>query len=134
MSGVAIAGELLRANAALLAIVPAAQIKAWMLPEGTPNPSIVVTRVSRTKQQFLAAQAVWLVTERVQVTIRSSNGTQRQAILKAGERACADRTGTIAGFANVAVLLAGAGPDFMDDPATIFMGSFDLRVSFNEAD
>ena len=132
MSGVLIAGELLGSTASLTSVVPAAQIRAWKLPQGSPLPSILVTRVSRVKQQFLAAQRVWLVTERVQVTVRASNGVQREEIIRLVERACADRTGPIAGFAAVAVLLAGAGPVFQDDAAEIFMGSTDLRVSFNE--
>lgn len=132
MSGVAIVGELLRGFAPLMAAVPAEQIKAWMLPQGTGLSSIVVTRVSRTEQQFLAEQPMRLVTERVQVTVRAANGAQRETVLRLGRKACAGKLGTIAGYANVAVLLAGTGPDFMDDAATIFMSSFDLRVSFNE--
>lgn len=132
MSGVRIVGALLTASAPLIAEVPAAQIKAWRLPQGAPLPSILVTRVSRTKMQFLAAEAVWLVTERVQVTVRAGNGLQREALLRLVERACSDKVGTIADFANVAVLSAGGGPDFMDDAASIFMGSSDFRVSFNE--
>jgi len=130
MSGVVIAGTLLEASAPLVAAVPL--IKAWVLPQGAALPAVVVTRISRSEQQFLAAQPVRLVTERVQVTIRAGTGDDREAILRLARRACADRTGTIAGFANAAVLLAGGGPDFMDDAATIFMGSFDLRISFNE--
>ncbi len=132
MSGIAIVGSLLHASAPLIAQVPAGQIDAWELPQGTPLPSIVITRVSRTKRQFLAAQSVWMMTERIQATVRASNGAQRETIIDLIERACADRIGTIAGFASVAVLLAGTGPDFMDDAASIFMGSTDLRVSFNK--
>ncbi len=132
MSGVAIVGELLTASAPLTAEVPAAQIKAWKLAQGSALPSIIVTRVSRIKRQFLAAQAVWMMTERVQVTVRTASGQHRETILRLAERACADRYGTIAGFDSTSVLLAGTGPDFMDDAASIFMGSVDFRVSFNE--
>lgn len=132
MSGVLIVGELLTGFAPLLAHVPAPRIKAWKLAQGAPLPSLLVTRVSRAKRQFLAPQSVWLVTERVQVTAHANNGQQRAAILGAVERAGSDKTGTIAGYANAAVLFAGGGPDFMDDAASIFMGSVDFRVSFNE--
>jgi hypothetical protein len=132
VSGVLIAGDLLLASGALTAKVPPDRIKAWALPQGTPVPSLVVTRISRVKYQFLARQNVNLVTERVQVTVRASSGAEREEILRLGGKACDDRTGTIAGFANVAVLPAGEGPDFMDDTGTVFMGSFDLRISFNE--
>lgn len=132
MSGITIAGELLRGDAALIAAVPSANIRAWKLKDSTTGKSIVVKRVSRVKRQFLEAQDVWLVTERVQATVRATNGDDRELIVRLGERACADRIGTIAGFQNVAVLSGGAGPDFMDDAGTVFMGSFDLLISFNE--
>lgn len=132
MSGVRIAGALLLGAESVTNIVPAAQIKAWELPQGTPAPSLVLTRPSRAKRQFLDAQDIWLITERVQVTVRASSGDEREAILKAAERACVDEVGTIAGFHGVAVLHAGGGPDFKDDSGLIFMGSFDLHVSFNE--
>ncbi|MFD1951869.1 hypothetical protein ACFSGX_13935 [Sphingomonas arantia] len=132
MSGVLIAGELLTGFEPLTTLVPVDQLKAWVLPQGTPVPSLVATCISRTKVQFLAAESVWLMTERVQLTARAASGLARAAILRAAERACADRTGTIAGFDQVAVLFAGAGPDFMNDAADIFMGSIDLRISFNE--
>lgn len=132
MSGVLIVGELMRAFQPLTAEVPVAQIKAWKVPQGTPLPSVVLTRVSRAARQLLAEEAFRLVTERVQGTAHAASGLQREAILKLMRRACADKRGTIAGFTNVSVLLAGGGPDFMDDAASIFMGSEDLRVSFNE--
>lgn len=132
MSGVVIAGTLLRAFGPLTAVVPAARIKAWLLPQDTSVPAILATRISRVEMQFLAGQQVQLVTERVQVTVRAANGEQREQVLKLARDACRDKVGTIAGFAKVAVLFAGEGPDFMDDSATVFMGSFDLRVSFNE--
>lgn len=132
MSGVLIAGELLRGAAAVTDLVVPTLIKAWVLPEGSPPPSIVVTRPSRAKHQFLDEQEVWLITERVQVTVRAASGEGRVAILRAAERACVDKVGTIAGFHDAAVTYAGGGPDFMDVSGTIFMGSFDLRISFNE--
>lgn len=132
MSGVTIAGELLRGSVPLISFVPVAQIKAWELPQGTTGRSIVVKRVSRRKHQFLDEQQVWMVTERVQATVRADSGIDRETIIRLGERACADKTGTIAGFTDVAVLALGAGPDFKDDANTVFMGSFDLQISFNE--
>lgn len=132
MSGVRIVGALLTDFAPLAALVPATQIKAWKLAQGAPLPSLLVTRVSRTKMQLLAAQSAWMVTERVQVTARTGSGSQREAILGLVEHACTDKIGTIADFTDVAVLFSGGGPDFMDDAASIFMGSVDFRVSFNE--
>lgn len=132
MSGLLITASLIGEFAPFVALVPAGQFDLWDLPQGTPLPSAVGTRISRTEHQFLAAQSAWLVTERVQWTVRAANGEQRQAILKAVRDACRDRVGAIAGYAGVAVLLAGEGPDFKDADAAIYMGSTDLRVSFTE--
>ena len=132
MSGVLIAGELLMASVPLVAVVPPDQIKAWKLPQGSPLPSIVVTRVSRPDRVMLDGTTLPAVSERIQVTVRASSGEQRETILRLARAACNGKKGAIAGFANVASTLAGTGPDFMDDAASIFMGSFDLRVSFIE--
>ena len=132
MSGVVIGGELLLTSVPLLAIVPEARIKAWLLAQGMPVPSILVTSVSRVEQQFLAKQPFRLVTERVQATVRAATGEQREAIRGLIRDAWDQRQGTLAGFSNVSVLLAGTGPDFSDDAASIFMGSIDARVSFSE--
>jgi hypothetical protein len=132
MSGVLITGALLHADAPLLATVPAEWIVAWTLPQGAPANAIVVTRISRTEDQMLAPEPLRRVNERVQVTIRAADGEMRATIERLARSACADRVGTIAGFEKVSVLLAGGGPDFMDDPASIFLTSFDLRVSFLE--
>jgi len=132
MSGVLIVGELLHANAALVGVVPAEWIVAWQLPQGAPANAIVVTRVSRSEDQMLAHEGWRRVNERVQITVRAADGEQRGKIERLARAACADRTGTVAGFEKVSVLLAGGGPDFMDDAASIFLTSFDLRVSFIE--
>ena len=132
MSGVLIVGALMGADVPLIAEVPATQIKAWKLPQGAPVRSIVVTRISRTERVLLDGSSLRSVTERVQATVRAESGTARELILRLTRAACAGKLGTIAGFANVAVTNAGTGPDFMDDAASIFMGSIDFRVSFNE--
>jgi hypothetical protein len=121
MSGVLIVGEL-----------PSPQIKAWKLPQGSLLPSLLVTRISRTERVMLDGSSLQTVSERVQVTVRAGNGVDREAILGLASTACSGKVGTIAGFDNVAVTNAGTGPDFMDDAASIFMGSVDFRVSFNE--
>lgn len=132
MSGVTIVGALLQADNAMTASIPAEWIVAWMLPQGAPANAIVVERVSRTEWQPLAGEPTRLVTERVQINIRAASGRERVEIETLARHAVADKVGTIAGFTNVAVLLAGGGPDFMDDAASIFLTSFDVRVSFNE--
>lgn len=132
MTGIAITGELLAADAAFSAGVPAGNWDFWDLPQGTGLPSVLLTRVSRVEKQFLGAMPYQMVTERIQATVRSSSGEEREAIRKAIRNACRDKVGTIAGLSGVAVKLAGDGPDFKDPDAAIYIGSVDLRVSFNE--
>jgi hypothetical protein len=132
VSGVLIVGELFRGDTPLTEEVPAAQIKAWKLPQGSPPRSIVVTRVSRTERVMLDGSSLKTVTERVQATVRAESGLAREAILGRARTAAGGKVGTIAGFGNVAVTNAGTGPDFEDDAASIFMGSIDFHVSFNE--
>ena len=132
MTGVEIVGQLLGASAAFNAIVPSANLDYWDLPQGNGLPNVILTSISRSEQQFLSAQSTLLVIERAQATIRTANGAQRETIRKALRDACRDKRPTVAGITSVSVLLAGDGPDFMDDDASIFMGSVDLRVSWNE--
>lgn len=132
MSGVIIIGELLRAHDPLTDAVPLAQIKAWKLKQGSPLPSLVVTRVSRATRVMLDGSTLKTVTDRVQVTARAADGVQREAVLQLAHDACSGKLGTIAGYDGVAVLSAGTGPDFEDDAASIFMGSVDFRVTFNQ--
>jgi hypothetical protein len=132
MTGVAIVGELLAADAVFTAAVPAGNWDFWDLPQGTGLPSLLLTRPSRVEKLFLASMRYQMVTERIQATARASSAEERGAILKAVRNACRGKVGTIAGFSGVAVTIAGDGPDFKDDDAAIYIGSVDLRVAFNE--
>ena len=132
MSGVEIAGALLADDAKFGSLVPEDQWDYWDLPQGTGLPNVVLTRPSRTKQQLLDAAPGRMVTERIQATVRASSAAEREAIILAIESACEDKSGTIGGFSNAAVLLAGTGPDFKDADAAIYIGSTDLRVSFTQ--
>ena len=132
MSGLEIIGALLDAYQPFGALVPSGNFDFWQLPTGAGVPSVVGTRISRTEVPFLSVQSVQLVTERTQWTVRANSGAERGAILRAIRDACRTKTGSIAGYDGVAVLLAGDGPDFKDDEAALYMGSTDIRVSFRE--
>lgn len=129
MSGVSIIGALLTAHAPLLAVVDEANIKAGRLPDGTMPPFLLLRSISTTEHQSLRRGAVVHTTERVAVTVRSRSYEQLDDILPLLRAACAHKTGTIAGFENVAVLAAGVGPD-VPGPADTFEKTQDFRVSF----
>lgn len=130
MSGVSIISTLMSDHSALLAVVPLAQIKAGRFPDGIALPTLLIRHVSMVEQQMLRRGEVVHTVERIAVTVRSPEYRQVGAILKLVRAACAGKTGGIAGFANVAVLTAGTGPD-VNGPAHTFERTQDLRVSFD---
>ncbi len=130
MSGVTIIAALIEADAPLLAAVPIAQIKAGRLPDNTPLPGLLIRHVSMVEQQHLRRGNVVHTIERISVAARADYYQQPAQILKLVRTACAGKTGTIAGFANVAVLTAGTGPD-VNGPANSFERTQDFRVSFD---
>jgi hypothetical protein len=132
MSGVAIIGELLNASTSLLAVVPTARIMAGALPQNITLPALAVTSISVVDRNTLKDGSTRRVTERVQVTVLAKNYAENGAVLALVRTACASKRGTFAGKTAVVVLLDGAGPDFMDDAASIWMKTQDFRVSFNE--
>jgi hypothetical protein len=133
MSGVNVIGELLRADANLLAIIPAERIKAGLLPENAAIPAIAVTQISGVDRNILSQGETRRVAERVQVTVLASNYRQKRALLQLVRYACADKRGDIAGEADVVVLTDGTGPDFLSDDSAIWMQTQDFTVSYNEA-
>lgn len=128
MSGILIIGSLLEASPALLAVVPAERMAAGGLPQGTPAPSLIATSVSDVPMHGIRGPAR-LVTERVQVTIRSLHPEQQIGLLKLVLDACDGVTGSVAGFSAVDVISAGKGPDFRDD-ADVWITSRDFKVTF----
>lgn len=132
MNGIAAIRQLLAANQALTAIVPAARIAAGVLPQGTALPAISITLVSSVDRNIPAPVSKRRVTDRVQVTVLASTYPMQRQILAAVRKAAADTMPTVNGISEVVVHTESAGPDFMDEKATIYMGSQDFRVSYNE--
>ena len=130
MSGVGIVGELLRAHKPLTEIVQAASIKQGRLPDDVDLPALLIRTVSSTEWQALTRGDVVPTTDRVSVAVRAESYRQQKAVMKLIVAACAGRTGSIAGFDNVAVLTAGAGPD-VSGPADTYEQTQDFRVSFD---
>lgn len=132
MSGVAIIGELFNASTPLLTAVPTDRIKAGALPQNIALPALAATSVSVVDRNTVKDGTTRRVTERVQVTVLARTYAEMLAVLALVRAACASKRGTFAGKTVVVVLLDGAGPDFMDDAASIWMKTQDFRVSFNE--
>lgn len=129
MSGVHIIGTLLRAYGDLTALVPASQIKAGKLPDGTTL-GLLLRSVSGNEQQTLKRGSTTRKRERVSVTLRTAEYRDFELILPLVVKACAGLTGAIAGHLNVSILTAGTGPDVFG-PASSFERTQDFRVSFD---
>lgn len=132
MNGVAVIRQLLTANGALTALMPASRIAAGILPQGTALPALSIMLISSVDRNIPTPGVRRRVTDRVQVTVLAANYPAQRQILAAVKKAAADTMPTVSGISEVVVHTDSTGPDFMDDKATIYMGSQDFRVTYNE--
>jgi hypothetical protein len=130
MTGVDIVGARLRANAALLAIVPLASIKAGMLPDAVALPALLLRSVSRREVIRLKRGTVVRYVERVAVTVRAKTYREQVAIMKMVLPICAGWTGDQPPAERISILSGGTGPDVIG-PAQTFEQTQDFRVSFD---
>jgi hypothetical protein len=133
MNGVAAVRSALVANAALIALVPAARIGSGVLPQGTALPAISITSVSSVDRNIPNPSTYRHVMERVQVTVMAATYPSQKTILKAVRKAAADTMPTVTGLVSVTIHTDSAGPDFMYDEASIYLGSQDFKVTYSEA-
>lgn len=130
IDGCTIVGTLLRNYSGLVGIVPTANIKEGATPKGASLPLVLLENVSSVEpNQPLSRPDALLTVDRVAVTIRAASVRERKVIRWLVVRACAGKTGDIAGAKNVAILTAGAGPD-LRGPGDSFDKTQDLRVSY----
>lgn len=133
MDGVAAMRQVLAGNAALTALVPTTRIQAGDMPLGTALPAISVVRVSSTDRNLPNPGTYRHVTERVQVNVMASTYPSQKAVLRAVRTAAADQFPTVSGLIRVTIHTDGAGPDFRNEQASIFLGSQDFIVTYSEA-
>jgi hypothetical protein len=132
MSDVKAVRYLLANSAPLVAVVPAAQIVAGVLPQGTALPAIAVSHVSTVRQHLVAATATQLCISRVQVTVLASTYPSQKDVLALVRAALPRSRGTVNGVNVDSILHDLDGPDFRDDEAGVFMGSADFIVRYVE--
>jgi hypothetical protein len=131
MSGVDVIGELLLDSPDIIAIAPEEQIRAGILPQGAPPTGIVLKCIGRPLHiETLAAEETVRFRERVQATAQAPDYETADTLVKLITKVCSMRTGNFGGVSDVSVTYGGAGPDFMDEDATLFMGSVDFFVSY----
>ncbi len=130
MTGVDIIGELLLAHKPLTDFIPTDQIQPGELPEQVVLPSLLVKLVSNVERQMLKRGRTVRTIDRISVTVRADTYADQGAAIGLAVKACAGRTGTIAGATKVSVLTAGRGPDARG-PGNSFEQTQDFRVSFD---
>lgn len=131
MSGVAIAHYLLSQNAALIAVVPAARIKAGVLPLKIALPAISVTQISGQQMNTLAQNsASYMVRQRVQVTVLSTSYPEVKSILALVRAALPQTRSTVNGFICDAIYPDTEGPDLYDAQTLAHEQSVDYRITF----
>lgn len=132
MSGVDVIGEILRASAAVTALVPAARVKEDLLSQKTVLPAIAVGSISVVDLNTFSNGETRRVTERIQVTVAAADVRTRKALMLAVRNAASKAVGSYADVTDVSVLLDGAGPSLPLTDPTMFLKTQDFRVSYNE--
>jgi len=133
MDGVVAVRTVLKADGALIALVPSARIFNGPAPLGTTLPFIMLESVSKNDRNISAPGPKRFVRQRVQVTVVASGDVQRQAVLRAVRHAAADQINpTVTGLASVTIHTDGAGPDFFDDDYSGWRGSQDFMTKYSE--
>lgn len=121
----------LLADDGVTALVPSARIMGGVLPQNTPLPAISVTRVSVVLRRTLTRQGKTHVVERVQATVLAETPDAQSEIQKAMLRLHA-ASPEVDGIESVKIHHESGGPDFMNEDASIYLGSEDFRVTYNE--
>jgi hypothetical protein len=130
VTGADIIGALLLADAPVLALAPAGQIKEDRLPDDAPLTALLVRTVSSVDRQTLKLGQFVRRTDRIAVTVRAADVRARKAAMAAVRKCCAGRTGDLGGALRVSILTAGTGPS-LNGPGNSFEQTQDFRVSFD---
>lgn len=132
MDGVAALRVALVANAPLLVLVPATRIMQGILPQGTTLPAISLMSVTRIDRNIPNPGTYRHSSERVQATVLAKDYVSLKAIIRALRKAAADTFPTVSGIIRVTIHTESTGPDFMNEDASIHMGSQDFRITYSE--
>jgi hypothetical protein len=118
MSGVAVIRSKLAGNATLIATVPAARIRAGMLPVGTAVPCISVTQINSDPRTTVDMGTTGRMhTDVVRVTVlvadepQGSGYPSLRSIMSKVLAACPHARGTAGGVSVDSIIPASEGPD-----------------------
>lgn len=141
MSGVAAIWYLLKTNAAVIAVVPAARIMAGDLPLNTVMPAIQVNQISSMPRNPVDMTGTHVLhTDRVQVSVlfKGTQGTPTgtgypgvRSLLRLVLAACPNTHGTVNGINVDSIIPDIEGPDLSNDADALYSGSRDFLVRWN---
>lgn len=124
---------LLKADAALLALLPVERMYFGNIPQSATFPALACTNISDVDAHAVKGNAM-LQTGRVQVTIAATDYPIKELLIGAVRKACDNKRGLIAGAYVNNVRSAGMGPDLDNTDVGIFGRSIDFLVSSRHTD
>jgi hypothetical protein len=132
MDGVKAIVQVLMADAGVTALVPSTRIMAGVLPQGTALPAISVSSVSAVTRGTLVKGGVTMRRQRVQVTVMAATYASQASIQKAVIKAAHAKFPTVTGLSNVTLHHDSSGPDFMNEEASVYLGTDDFQATYSE--
>lgn len=123
---------LLKADAALVAVVPPDRMYPGDIPPNTSLPALAYTNVS--DRDTLAMKGnVLLETGRVQVTVAAGSYPAKEQLIGLVRKACSNKRGLIAGASVKNVRSDGIGPDLDNTDVGTFGRTIDFLVTSRPA-
>jgi hypothetical protein len=130
MSGVAVIYHLLANDASLTAVVPAAKIKAGVVPINTELPAISIRQISGVELSVIKRGTNQQATDRVQVTVNASTYVQQKQIIALIRAALPGTHGTVNSVSVLSLTYESDGPDLEYENPHIYEQSLDYLVTY----
>jgi len=130
MSAEKVTYNLLKNNAALVALVPVARIFPSLIPLNTTMPAISYSLVSGVETTAIGLTTS-LKRDRVQITIAAKSYPDVKSIMALVIAAMNNKQGTFNGVRVDSVIKDVFGPDFRDDDAGVFYQSVDFKIDYH---
>jgi hypothetical protein len=130
ITGAHIVGELLRDDNDFVASVPAEHIKLGAVPDGAPQPLVLIRRISSVDRDGLEPGDTTPTFDRVAVLVRADNYRDQCRLIKLVKDACRGKRGGFDTGCNFSVRPAGTGPD-LRGPGNSYEQTQDFRVFYN---
>lgn len=132
MSGVAIIRARLVANAALIAVVPATNIRAGEVPLRSSLPWISIEQTGLEEHKNIEMTGALMQMERVEVNILSATFPVQKIIERLVEAACQTFRGTVGAFSVDSILPDGKTADGNIPGVDCFVKEINYMVRFYE--